>query len=102
MLRILVVDDCKPWREDVCRIIATHPELEVLAQAASSGDAVRLAKELQPDFVVLDFEKSLNSLTAATPIFEISPASQVIFLSSEDDLVTVLARRGAVAAVNPA
>jgi two-component system response regulator DesR len=99
MLRILVVDDRKAWREDICRVIATHPELQVVAQAASSVDAVCLAEELQPDFVVLDFELSLNGLTTAVPIFEISPASRVIFLSPENDPVTVLTGLGAGSAV---
>jgi|SRR5215468_1866235 len=99
MFRILVVDDRKGWRKNVCRIIASHPELRVVAYPASGVDAVRLAEELQPDFVVLDIELSLNGLKAAVPIFEISPVSQVIFLSPKNDLVTVLARRGAGAAV---
>jgi len=62
MRRIPIVDDCKAWRENVCRIIATQSELQVVAQSASGEDTVGLAEDLQPDFVVLDIELSLNYL----------------------------------------
>jgi DNA-binding NarL/FixJ family response regulator len=95
MHRILVVDDCKAWREAVCKIIDTHPGLEVIAQAANGLEAVRLAEALQPELVVLDIGlPSLNGLCAAARIFKISPTSKVIFVSQENDPVMVRAARG--------
>jgi len=85
MGRILVVDDCEAWREAVCRLIETQPELQVVAQATNGFEAVRLAEELKPDLVVLDIGLSLDGLNAAARIFEVSPTSKVSFLSLEND-----------------
>ena len=86
MRRILVVDDVKVWRDAVCRILATRPGLQVIAQAADGEEAVQLAGELKPDLIVLDIGlPKLDGLHAAARISELSPASKVVFLSQDND-----------------
>jgi DNA-binding NarL/FixJ family response regulator len=84
--RIFVVDDFKPWRDAVCEIIETQPELQVIAQAGDGEEAVQLATDLKPDLVVLDIGlPKLNGLTAAARIFKIAPATKIVFLSQDND-----------------
>lgn len=86
MRSILVVDDVKVWRDAVCRILGTRPGLQVIAQAADGEEAVQLAGKLKPDLIVLDIGlPKLDGLHAAAQIFDLSPASKVVFLSQDND-----------------
>ena len=101
--RILVVDDFEPWRQAVCSIVETLPGFQVVGEAADGEEAVQLAAQLKPDLVLLDIGMpKLNGVEAAKRIFQVSPASKVIFLSQENDLDTIQAvlRLGASAFVN--
>lgn len=92
MRRILVVDDFEPWRQTVRGIIATQPELQIIAEAADGEEAVSLAAALKPDLVVLDIGlPRLNGLDAAARIFEVSPQSKALFLSLQNDPATIQA-----------
>ncbi|MDN3495677.1 response regulator transcription factor [Planococcus sp. APC 4015] len=51
---VLVVDDQPVIRTAIANLIAHEPDLEVVASAASGAEAVRLARRLAPDVVVMD------------------------------------------------
>ena len=53
-VRVLLVDDCEPWRQHVRSILLTRPELRVVAEVADGLEAVQKAQELQPDLILLD------------------------------------------------
>jgi DNA-binding NarL/FixJ family response regulator len=95
---IVVVDDCKEWRRIVSSILGTKPELRVIAEATDGAEAVQNAEELRPDLIVLDIGlPRLNGINAAEEIFEVSPASKILFLSgiSDPDVVQVALSTGA-------
>lgn len=61
--------------------------MEVLAIAGNGLEAVRLARELQPDIVVMDYSMpELNGAEAARRILEGCPHSRVIMLSMYSDV----------------
>ena len=53
MLRVLIVDDHDLFRETAGRVLAASG-FDVVADAADGADALRLARELSPDVVLLD------------------------------------------------
>lgn len=56
MIRLLIADDEDLIRGALAALLDLEDDLEVVAQARTSTDAVRLAIELRPDIAVLDLE----------------------------------------------
>ena len=91
-IRILVVDDYQPFRQLVCSLLEERTEFQIIAQAADGLDAIRKAKQLQPDLIVLDIGlPKLNGIAAAREIRELAPKSKILFLTQEIDTEIVKA-----------
>lgn len=82
MIRILVADDHAIVRDGLRLLLNAEPDLSVIAEAANGRDAVRMAKELQPDLVIMDIGMpELNGIDATEKIRQRFPNTQVIILS---------------------
>jgi DNA-binding NarL/FixJ family response regulator len=98
LVRVLVVDDFEPWRQQVCSILQTLPELSVVAEAADGLEAVQKAQELKPDLILLDMGlPNLNGIEAASRIRLVAPDAAIIFLTqnSDKDIVRAALSTGA-------
>jgi DNA-binding NarL/FixJ family response regulator len=81
---VLVVDDHAMLREALVDLLV-HAGFEVAGQAADGADAVALAKQLQPDVVLMDLRMPvLGGLDATRLIKEACPATQVVLLTAFD------------------
>ncbi|MFJ8531980.1 DNA-binding response regulator [Streptomyces sp. NPDC093591] len=56
MIRLLIADDEDLLRSALAALLALEPDLTVVAEASTSTEAVRLARERRPDIAVLDLE----------------------------------------------
>ncbi len=65
-IRLLLVDDHPVVREGLRGMLAVEPDIEVVAECGSGGDAVRLAAELRPDVVLMDLRMPGMDGVAAT------------------------------------
>jgi len=102
-IRVLIADDHDMIREQIREIICRHPLVEVCAFAKNGTEAVQKARELKPDFVILDISMpGLNGLEAATQIRQIVPRAKVIMLSMHESphLEAAALRAGADAIVS--
>ena len=97
-VRILLVDDYEPFRSHICSMLRERPPWRVVGEASSGVEAVRKAKELLPDLVLLDFNMpEMNGLEAARIIRDVAPGCKILFVSQEDspDLVRAALNIGA-------
>jgi CheY-like chemotaxis protein len=75
----------------------------VVAEGSNGFDAVTLAREHQPDFLVLDLcMPGLSGIDAMPLIHKHSPSTQIVACSSFDDMVSEAHRRGASACLTKA
>ncbi len=73
-LRIMIVDDHAVVRRGVRALLESHPGWEVSGEATTGREAVDLARQLQPDIVVMDLSlPELNGLDATRQILKESP-----------------------------
>jgi DNA-binding NarL/FixJ family response regulator len=97
-LRILVVEDHASVRRFVCSLLQEKAEFVVIAEAADGAEAVHLARQLQPDVILIDIGlPRLNGMDAARQIRIVAPHARLLFLSLESshDVVREALRIGA-------
>src|SRR5262245_4377850 len=81
-IRVLVVDDHPVVRQGLSACLAGHQHLTVVGQAADGRDAVRQAKELSPDVVLMDIDMpQMNGLGATELLRKENPNVKVLVLS---------------------
>ncbi|WP_313357392.1 response regulator transcription factor [Microbacterium sp.] len=56
MIRVLLVDDHAMLRAGFRAILSTQPDIEVVGEATTGAEGVRLATELQPDVITMDVQ----------------------------------------------
>jgi len=85
-MKILIADDHGIVRTGLRLLFERIPDMEVAAEATDGRQAVRLAKELRPDIVILDIGMPLlNGLEAAAQIVRENDQIGVIMLSMHAD-----------------
>ena len=81
--KILFADDHQIVREGLARLIDRERDLKIVAEADNGLDAVRLAKELKPDLVVLDLKMPvMDGSTAAKEILRENADAKILILTS--------------------
>src|SRR5207253_10308713 len=81
-VRILIADDHEVVRRGVRSLLTSRKEWDVCGEAVDGRDAVKKAKELKPDVVVLDISMpDLNGFEAARLIHKEVPQSKILILS---------------------
>jgi two-component system response regulator NreC len=85
-IKILVADDHKIVRDGLRTLIEKENGMEVIAEAEDGRAAVKQAKKLLPDIVIMDITMpDLNGIDATRAIFEEAPGVKVIALSMHSD-----------------
>src|SRR5512135_1054435 len=85
-IRVLIVDDIPETRENVRKLLAFETDVEVIGVAATGREAVQLARELQPNIVMMDINMpDMDGITAVEMITRDVPISQVIMMSVQSE-----------------
>jgi DNA-binding NarL/FixJ family response regulator len=81
-ITVLLVDDHSLVRRGFRRMLEDEADMEVLGEAGDGEQAVKLAKDLNPQVVVMDCAlPGMNGLQATRQIIENSPDVAVLMLS---------------------
>ncbi|MDA3630811.1 response regulator transcription factor [Saccharopolyspora sp. WRP15-2] len=86
MIRVLLADDEAMIRAGVRSILATDPDIDVVAEAADGRQAVELAARHEPDVMLLDIRMPvLDGLAAAAELARAQPEVAVVVLTTFDE-----------------
>lgn len=85
-LRILIAEDHISVREGFRFIIESQADMEVIGEADDGRTAIEMARELQPDIVLMDISMpGLNGLKAAAKLKRILPDIKILTLTRHTD-----------------
>ena len=91
-IAILLADDHPMFREGVAHSLASEADFAVIGQAASGEEALRLARDLLPDVVLLDIAMPCwSGLVTAEKIATACPATRIVMLTMFEDEDKLLA-----------
>ncbi|MEW1812107.1 response regulator transcription factor [Pseudarthrobacter phenanthrenivorans] len=85
-IRVLLVDDHLVVRSGLRALLGTQPDLEVVAEASSGGEALQLVREHAPDVVVMDLAMGpgMDGIEAIRQIRDLNSGQAVLVFTTYD------------------
>jgi len=81
--RILLADDHLVVRMGLALMISRQPDMELVGEAENGEDAIRLARETNPDVIIMDLQMPvMDGATAAQKIRAENPAAHILILTT--------------------
>jgi len=82
-IRILTVDDHRLFREGVAAVLATQPDMSLVAQASNGREAIQQFRQYRPDITLMDLQMpDVNGLDAMVAIRKEFPEAKIIILTT--------------------
>jgi len=98
-ITVMIVDDHEMVRQGAAGFLEAQPDINVVAEAETGLEAVRLAHEFVPDVVLMDLVMpGIDGVEATRKLKDISPRTQIIILTSyhEDKQIFPALQAGAI------
>ena len=98
VIRVMIVDDHAVVRGGLSKFLQVHKDLDLVGEAENGAEAVRLARQLQPDVVLMDLKMpEMDGVAATRELRAQNPKIRVIVLTSfaEDNMVQGALQAGA-------
>jgi NarL family two-component system response regulator LiaR len=98
-IRVIIADDHEMVRRGLMLFLSTAPDIDVVGQATTGRQAVRMSRVLHPDVVLMDIVMpDMDGVAATSAIKSAQPEVQVIALTSfhDDALVPRVLEAGAI------
>ena len=98
-IRVLIADDHALVRKGLYALMSTKSDIEVVGEATDGDQAVREARTLQPDVILLDLVMPrTDGIGAIREIRQENPAARILVLSgfAEDERVFAAIKAGAL------
>lgn len=84
-VKILIADDHEIVRQGIRRVLEVKPDWQICGEAANGQEAVRMARELTPDIIIMDVTMPVMSgFEAADEISRLPLGSRVLFFTMHD------------------
>jgi pilus assembly protein CpaE len=97
-IRVLIVDDIAETRENIRKLLQFEPDINVVGAARSGEEALEIARETEPDVVIMDINMpDMDGIKATEAMLLDVPYAQIVILSvqSEADYIKRAMRAGA-------
>jgi two-component system nitrate/nitrite response regulator NarL len=96
-IRVAVIDDHPLFRSGTIQALTSRGGIEVMGEGATAADALRIARELSPDIILLDLRLPGGGVEAITSITRECPTVRTIVLTASEntDDVTASLQAGA-------
>jgi DNA-binding NarL/FixJ family response regulator len=95
--RIMIVDDHDAVRRGIRQLVETKPYYQVVAEAGDGRSAMELAREANPDIVILDYSlPELNGLDLAHMLKRTLPRIEILLYTMHDreEIISDVLRAG--------
>jgi DNA-binding NarL/FixJ family response regulator len=85
-IRLLIADDHPVFRYGLKALLESEPGFEIAAEASNGEEAVQLAKQVQPDVILMDITMpGLNGIEATRQIVDTAPDIGILMVTMVDD-----------------
>lgn len=85
-IRVLIVDDIAETRDNLEKLLFFEKDIEVVAKASTGREAVAMAKQYQPDVVLMDINMpDMDGIAATEALLSQVPTTQVIMMSVQGE-----------------
>lgn len=85
-IRIMIVDDNQAMRENVQKLLELEGDFAVVAQAATGEEAIRKAKNVMPDVILMDINlPDMDGITTTEVIVNQVPRSLIVMVSVQGE-----------------
>ncbi|MBF9002444.1 response regulator [Vibrio nitrifigilis] len=84
--KVMLVDDHPLMRRGIQQLLSIDPEFEVIAEASSGGEAIALARNDEPDMILLDLNmKGMSGLDTLKALRADECSATIVILTVSDN-----------------
>jgi two-component system, NarL family, nitrate/nitrite response regulator NarL len=83
-IKTAVIDDHPMFREGVAKLLTRTPGVEIVAVGSTAADAVRVARELVPDVLLMEIKMPDDAAAAVSTIAREQPSVRVLIMTVSD------------------
>ena len=82
-MRAVIIDDERIARQELRRLLAAHPSIEIAAEAQNGREALDLIPKLAPDVIFLDIQ--MPEMTGFEMLSRLDDVPQIVFTTAYDE-----------------
>ena len=86
-IRVVLVEDNQVFRDGLELVLGLRSDIEIVGAAVDGAEAVKLARELRPDVILMDYRlPGMDGVEATAAVLEAYPDAAVIGLTASANI----------------